>query len=306
MPLRLAVMLGTGGATGVPAYFAPLNGIELGRVTAAIGLALAAAIGSVALIWSLQRRLIYLPDQDLVLPAASVIERAQEVSFQTEDGLRINAWFVPARGSPLATVLVCNGNAGNRSHRAPLALALADEGFSVLLFDYRGYGRNPGSPTEAGLLRDARAAREYLAGRGDVDPARLAYFGESLGAAVATSLAVEHPAAALVLRSPFTSVAEMGRLHYPWLPLHPALIWDPHAAIDTISRVRSPLLVIAGERDGIVPPTYSRRVYDAAPGPKRFVLIAGADHNDRALFDGAALVAAVVGFLKESLVARIP
>lgn len=258
------------------------------------------------LLWSTQRRLIYLPDQSPVPPAASVIERAEEVSFETEDGLRLGAWFVPARGSALATVLVCNGNAGNRAHRAPLAIALADEGFAVLLFDYRGYGRNPGSPTEVGLLADARAARDYLAGRSDVDPARIAYLGESLGAAVATALAAERPAAALLLRSPFTSIAEMGRLHHPWLPLHPALVWDPHATIDQIERVSSPLLVIAGSRDAIVPATYSRRVFDAAPGPKRFALIAGADHNDRALFDGDALVTAVVGFLREYLPTRAP
>jgi fermentation-respiration switch protein FrsA (DUF1100 family) len=104
-------------------------------------------------------------------------------------------------------VLVFNGNGGNRAHRAPLAAALSRSGLAVLLFDYRGYGGNPGAPTEPGLLADARAARAYLASRPGVDPGRLVYLGESLGAAVAVALAVEVPPLALVLRSPFTSLA---------------------------------------------------------------------------------------------------
>ncbi len=107
-------------------------------------------------------------------------------------------------------MLVCNGNAGDRSMRADLAAALNRHGLSVLLFDYRGYGGNPGRPSEDGLAADARAAQAWLAGQPDVDPNRIAYFGESLGAAVAIGLAVQRPPAALVLRSPFTSLADVG------------------------------------------------------------------------------------------------
>jgi uncharacterized protein len=216
----------------------------------------------------------------------------------TEDGLRLKGWFVPARGQDRGrTVLVLNGNAGDRSDRAPLADALAGNGFSVLLFDYRGYGGNPGHPSETGLAADARAARAYLAGRPDARPDSIVYFGESLGAAVAIRLAVEHPPAALVLRSPFTSLADVGRLHFPFLPVR-WLLKDRYDAIGRIGSVRCPLLVVAGGADGIVPARQSRQLYDAASQPKRYVEIPGAGHNDWALLAGDRLVRETVAAVK--------
>lgn len=250
------------------------------------------------LLWAYQRSLIYLPDRSDVPRVERVLPGAEEVSFETDDGVSLSGWFVPADRARAWTVIVFNGNAGNRSHRAPLARAISSAGIAVLLFDYRGYGGNPGSPTEAGLAADARAARAYVESRRDVDPERVAYFGESLGAAVATALAEERAPAALVLRSPFTSLAEMGRLHYPFLPVLPALLLDRYAVIDRIAALRCPVLVIAGERDSIVPVAQSRRVYEAANDPKRFVSIARADHNDMALLDGAEMIEEVVAFIE--------
>jgi hypothetical protein len=249
--------------------------------------AVVAVVALLAVAWSLQRRLIYLPGSGAVPPVGRLLPGAEEVSFDTEDGLRLRGWFVP--GGAGATVLVFNGNGGNRAARAPLAAALARSGMSVLLFDYRGYGGNPGNPTEPGLAADARAARGHLLSRPDVRPGSIVYFGESLGAAVALGLAVEHRPAALVLRSPFTSLADVGRLHYPYLPVG-ALLKDRY---DSIGRVRSldcPLLVLAGSADRIVPAGQSRRLHDAAPGPKRYVEIPGADHNDWELLAGDRLV----------------
>ena len=121
------------------------------------------------------------------------------VAFDTADGLRLNAWFVAGSGpAPRRTILVFNGNAGHRGYRALLAAALRQHDLQVLLTDYRGYGGNPGAPSEEGLAADARAARGYLLSRPDVDRTRIVYFGESLGAAVAVRLAVEHPPAALI------------------------------------------------------------------------------------------------------------
>jgi fermentation-respiration switch protein FrsA (DUF1100 family) len=256
----------------------------------------------VAALWAVQRRLIYFPLPEEVAPVATALPGAEDVSFQTSDGLRLGAWFLPVAGAESsATMLVFNGNAGDRSFRAPLAAALSQAGLSVLLFDYRGYGRNLGTPSEAGLLRDARAARAYLAGRNDVDPNRVVYFGESLGAAVAVALAAEQPPAALVLRSPFTSLAEMGRLHYPFLPLVSVLLRDRFDSIERIPHVRCPVLVIAGEQDRIVPITQSRRLYEAAHDPKQFELIPGADHNDLELLIGERLTDRVVRFTREAL-----
>jgi fermentation-respiration switch protein FrsA (DUF1100 family) len=193
-------------------------------------------------------------------------------------------------------VLVHNGNGGNRSLRAPLAAALARMGLHVLVFDYRGYGGNPGRPTEAGLAADARAALDYLVGRPEVVPARVVYFGESLGAAVALRLATERPPAALVLRSPFASLAEVGQLHYPLVPVS-LLLRDRYDSAALAGRLAAPLLVVAGGRDRIVPASHSRRLFAAAPQPKRLVVLDGADHNDHDLLAGPRLLAEVRGFL---------
>jgi len=269
--------------------------VRVAQVVLTVAVVLLAAL---ALLWSQQRRLIYLPAPRAVPPAAALLPGAEEVSFPTEDGLRLDGWFLPAAAAGRGpAVLVCNGNAGNRSLRAPLAAALARAGLAVLLFDYRGYAANPGRPTEPGLAADARAAAAYLAGRPEVDPARLVYFGESLGAAVALRLATERPPAALVLRSPFWSLAEVGRVHYPWLPVS-LLLADRYDAAQRVGRLAAPLLVVAGERDRIVPAAHSRRLFDAAPQPKRFVLLAGADHNDLDLLAGPRLLDEVTAFLR--------
>lgn len=261
----------------------------------------------VVLLWAFQRRLLYFPAPRTVPPAASVLPGAEEVVFDTADGVRLRGWFVPPVDNPAhpnpgigyappPAVLVCNGNGGNRSMRAPLAAALARMGLHVLLFDYRGYGGNPGHPTEEGLAADARAALDHLAARPEVDPARVVYFGESLGAAVALRLATERPPAALVLRSPFASLAEVGRLHYPLLPVS-LLLRDRYDSAALAGRLAAPLLVLAGGRDQIVPADHSRRLFAAAPQPKRLAVLDGADHNDHDLLAGPRLVDALRSFL---------
>jgi uncharacterized protein len=255
-------------------------------------------VSVLALIWTLQRRLIYFPTADV--PTTDAIGRTdvEPVTFETVDGLRLNGWFLAVEGPlPRITVIVFNGNAGNRAHRVPLAAALHRHGLQVLLVDYRGYGGNPGTPSQTGLAIDSRAARAYLARRPDVAPSRLVYFGESLGTAVAVDLALEHPPAALVLRSPFTSMSDVGQHHYPFLPVR-FLLRDRFAPIEQISQSRAPVLVIAGARDRIVPLESSRRLYDVATSPKRFLLIPDADHNDYELFAGDEMIDSIVRFLR--------
>jgi uncharacterized protein len=275
--------------------------MRVGITLLAVVAVLAAALG---LLWLFQRRLLYFPAPGPVPPAASVLPGAEDVTFETPDGLRLAGWFVPAPpGDPAGrggrarpAVLVCNGNGGDRSMRAPLAAALARMGLAVLVFDYRGYGGNPGHPTEEGLAADARGALGYLAGRPEVDPERVIYFGESLGAAVALRLATERPPAALVLRSPFASLAEVGRRHYPVLPVS-LLLRDRYDSAALAGRLDAPLLVVAGGRDQIVPASHSRRLFDAAPQPKRLVVLDGADHNDDELLAGPRLLAELRTFL---------
>lgn len=259
---------------------------------------LAAIALTLALIWLLQRRLIYFPQTSRVPAVATILPTGEEVRLQTDDDLHLGAWWLPPVGASRGTVIVFNGNAGDRSHRAPLGDALTRAGYGVVLFDYRGYGGNSGDPSETGLASDARAARAYLDTRPDVDANRVFYFGESLGAAVAVSLAVEKPPQALILRSPFISLADMGRIHYPFLPTGP-LLRDRYESISRIDQVPCPILIVAGERDTIIPADVSRRLYERiSRSDARFVLIPGADHNDFELLAGKQLLEEVIRFVE--------
>ncbi|QQQ74345.1 alpha/beta hydrolase [Saccharothrix sp. 6-C] len=236
--------------------------------------------------FAFQRELVYLPTGG-PLPSAGEVG-GRDVVVTTGDGVRLAAWHFPV-GSARATVLVAPGNAGNRLTRVPLARALNARGLSVLLVEYRGFGGNPGRPTEAGLALDVRAAREHLLREG-VPAERLIYFGESLGSAVVAELAVEHPPAGVVLRSPFTDLASVGARHYPFLPVR-WLLLDEFPTERLVARLDVPVTVVYGTADSIVPPEQSRAVATAARG--RTAEVAGADHNDRVLLDGAQVVDAV-------------
>jgi uncharacterized protein len=250
-----------------------------------------------ASLWMFQRRLMYFPGQHLGVVPTSV----EEVSYTTDDGVRLSAWFLPADSQPIGTVIVFNGNAGNRADRFPVGEALRARGLSVLLVDYRGYGGNPGSPSQAGLEADARAALAYVQSRPDVDPDRVIYFGESLGSGVAVTLAVTDPPAALVLRSPFTSMADVAAVHYPVMGF---LVRDRYPNLETIPQVDVPLMVVAGSADRIVPAEQSRKLFEAALRPVRYLELEGADHNDWELASGDQMVDEVVRFLIDELAGR--
>ncbi|WP_199430778.1 alpha/beta hydrolase [Qaidamihabitans albus] len=260
-------------------------------------LTLAVVVTIVAVVFgsafAFQRKLVYLPSGGPLPSAAEVLPGGRDVALATADGLRLDAWYFPTEDAR-ATVLVAPGNGGNRSLRTPLARALTERGLSVLLLDYRGYGGNPGSPTEEGLALDVRAARQYLVREADVSPDRLLYFGESLGAGVVTELATEHPPAGLLLRSPFTDLAAVGSSHYPFLPVR-WLLLDTYPVADHVARIARgtvPITVVFGTADSIVPPEQSRAVAEA--GDARIVEVPGADHNDPVLLDGPEVIGAVL------------
>ena len=215
------------------------------RVLGAVATVVVVLTLLVGLLWTFQRSLIYLPDDGSVGAAGTVLPGARDVQLTTDDGLALAAWYLPAAAPGAPTVLVANGNGGHRGLRAPLARALNAEGLSVLLFDYRGYGGNPGSPSEAGLALDVRAARDFLVADVGVPQERLLYFGESLGAAVVTELATEHPPAGLVLRSPFVDLPSVGRVHYPFLPVG-LLLRERHPVAERLATVRVPTTVVHG------------------------------------------------------------
>ena len=246
----------------------------------------------VALAWVFQRRLVYLPFGAPEGPAGEYLDGGRDVLLHTADGLDLTAWWAPATGTPDGrTVLVAPGNGGSRVLRVPLARALAAEGFDVLLVEYRGYGGNPGSPTEVGLALDVGAAYRYLVEERGVAPERLVLFGESLGGAPLTRLATERPVGALVLRSPFTSLADVGVRAYPFLPVR-ALLRDRFPLLEHVRSVRAPVAVVAGEADEIVPVEQSRAVAEAAGAS--YTEVPDARHNDPELVSGPVVVAAVV------------
>jgi uncharacterized protein len=259
----------------------------------------------VVLAWGFQRHLVYLPDRaEPETPPPDV----EVVALTTVDGLELTAWFVPGdadrvgdgNGAGLGAILVTPGNAGNRELRLPLARGLAQRGHDVLLVEYRGYGGNPGRPSEQGLLRDAAAAWEHLVGRDDVEPGRVVVLGESIGTGVAAGLVaeldVEGGPAGIALRSPFPSLADVAGDHYPFLPVR-SLLRERFAVLEDLDRVDLPVLVVAGSADTIVATDRSREVADATGA--RYVEVPGADHNDRALLDGRDYLDAVDRFVRE-------
>lgn len=260
------------------------------RIVLVVVLVVALA-GTVA--WVFQRRLIYLPDTSSPPPAATVLPGAEDVTLTTTDGLELGAWFVPGHADGPGrdfTVLLAPGNGGNRFGRTDVARDLASSGFSTLLLDYRGYGGNPGSPTEEGVAADARAALAHLRSRDDVDTDRLLYFGESLGCAVVTALAVDEPPAGMLLRSPFTDLAAVARHHYPFVPT--ALLKDEFPVAGLMERIEVPVTVVYGTADDVVPSGQSAEVADRAPNLVERVELPGVGHNDPPMF-GAPLVEAL-------------
>ena len=164
---------------------------------------------------------------------------------------------------------------------------------------------NPGSPSEAGLAADARAAAAWLRGQPQVDPQRIVYFGESLGTGVAVTLAAESPPAALILRSPYASLTSVAQTHYPFLPVR-WILRDRFESDRRVGLLGCPVLILAGELDRIVPAKESRRLFDAAAEPKRLVLIPGARHNDPQMLDGDLLLSQVLRFLEDMDVVPTP
>ena len=203
----------------------------------------------------------------------------EDAEFDSADGTSLHGWYAACKDAR-AVVLFCHGNAGNVTDRAHTLAALHDlVGVSVLIFDYRGYGKSQGRPSEEGVLADGRAARAWLAEKEGIDPSEIVLLGRSLGGAVAVNLAVEDGARALVLESTFTSMAEVGGYHYPWLPVRTLLRTRLDSAAK-IGRYRGPLLQSHGDADRVIPYGLGQKLFEAANEPKRLVTIPGGGHNN--------------------------
>ncbi len=241
--------------------------------------------------------LLYFPSQALVETPGTRGLECRELAIHTEDGERLHGWWVPARSERLGHVLLCHGNGGNVGDRVLHAELLSGAGFDLLLFDYRGYGRSTGRPDEEGTYRDARAAREALLREAGAEGSPVFYLGESLGGAVALRLALEAPAQGLVLQSTFTGVRDMARQHYPFIPR--ALVPDAYPSLRRIPELRTPLLVLHGDRDEIVPLSHGKALHEAAPEPKRMQVFEGVGHNDLIPLAGRGYAGAVASWARQ-------
>jgi len=233
----------------------------------------------VASAYLLQRHLLYFPTRTTPTPDAWDAEDMQVVAFGTADGVRLSAWYRPPEQEHGAVVVYFHGNASHIGSQAFKARPLIAAGHGVLLVEYRGYAGNPGQPTEAGLYHDGRAALSYLREIGIRDKQMILY-GESLGSGIAVQLASEFATlGGLILEAPFTSIPDAAARHYFWLPVY-SLTQDRYESLKKIGAVRAPLLILHGERDGVVPLTHGRHLYQAAQEPKDLVVFPRGRHSD--------------------------
>ncbi len=248
-----------------------------------IGIVLAYA-GIVLAACGLQRSLMYFPGGALPDPPEGFIVR----QVRTADGLQLTGWYAPPAAPGRAVIVYFQGNGGNIAGRLFKVEAFVEAGYGVLLAGYRGYGGNPGSPTEEGLYADARAWLDSLEGA----PAVL--LGESLGTGVAVRMASERPVAAVILEAPYSSAVDVGAAAYWFLPVR-AVMRDRFPSIDVIAKIGAPLLVIHGERDRVIPIRFGRRLFAAAREPKQMKVYPTAGHNDLPRF---GLIEDELAFLK--------
>lgn len=236
-----------------------------------------------ALAASFQRRLTYFPDTTSPGAVAAWVPGGRDVVLRTEDGLDLQAWLLSPQGRDRRTAVVFfPGNGGNRLGRLVFGRVLAARGFTVLLVDYRGYGGNPGTPSEEGLARDARAASSFMRHEG-FPPERTLYFGESLGTGVVARLVTTDPVAGVLLRSPFTSLADVAAVHYPFLPVG-ALLGDRYDCGAHWRTSRVPVVVFSGGGDAIVPPRLSEQLAAQVGNLRSHTVLPGVDHNDAVWF----------------------
>ncbi len=220
---------------------------------------------------------IYFPTKEIRFTPQDVSLEYEDVFFETEDGLRLNSWFIPAE-NPKGIILYNNGNAGNIGDRIEITKIFNKLNLSVFLFDYRGYGKSQGKPSEEGLYRDAMAAYQYLNSRHDIDRDRIILYGESIGAVVAADLASKVNARALIFQSGFSSAVDMGERLFPFLPVR-WLITVRYNAVEKLKNLSTPKLIIHSRDDEMIPFELAEKVFNSASEPKEFYIMHGT-HNE--------------------------
>ncbi len=246
------------------------------------------------LFWVLQPGMVFYPTRPLDATPADWGLPFEDLSLTSADGEALHGWFVPSPGAA-KTLLFLHGNAGNVSHRGASVEIFHRLGLNVLIIDYRGYGRSSGTPSEDGVYLDARAAWDYLVTERKIAPQDILIFGRSLGGAIAVDLAARVPAGGLILESTFSSAGDVARHLYPLLSRLVRLRM-PFDSERKIGGVSAPLLMLHSPRDEIIPYALGRRLFDAAPEPKRFADLIGG-HNDGFLLSQPAYEQTLAEFL---------
>jgi len=245
----------------------------------------------------MEKGVVFFPDKFILETPADWLMPYEDVFFKTSDGVKLNGWYVPAKGSDV-TLLWFHGNAGNISHRLEnLSLLHHKVGINIFIFDYREYGRSEGEISKAGTFLDADAAYEYLRSLPDIDPGKIVLFGRSLGTALAVEVASQKPCLGLILESAFTSTDDMMKLYLPFLTPPP----PGTAKYDSLSKIgliKAPKLLIHGEYDTIVPLWMGKQLFEKASEPKEFYLIKGAGHNDTYLVGGDEYFRTIADFIR--------
>jgi fermentation-respiration switch protein FrsA (DUF1100 family) len=258
-------------------------------------------VAMVGLLFLLQGKITFPASTLRVSVPEAGLSGFQDVEIGTEDGERLVAWWRPPEAGR-ALILYFHGNGGSLLNRRDRVRALAEDGRGVLIVSYRGYSGSTGTPSEAGLALDAEAAWRWL---GSYAPGRIVLYGESLGSAVAVRLASEHEVGGVILDAPFTSIADVARPRFWFVPLD-LLLTHRFRSIDRIGRIRAPLLVMHGDRDGVVPFALGERLFAAAPEPKRFERLAGIDHVSVLESGGLAFVRTFLGEVEARWRASLP
>jgi fermentation-respiration switch protein FrsA (DUF1100 family) len=248
-----------------------------------IGVLFLAYFGWAVILYNMQAKFLYRPVRDVVYTPEELGLDYEDVVFKSKDGLALNGWWVPADDSRF-TVLFCHGNGGNIMHRLDSINLLNKLGLSCFIFDYRGYGKSEGKPSEEGTYLDARAAYKWLTKRKNIHADRIIIAGRSLGGSVAARLATKVRPRGLVIESSFTSYADMGARFYPYMPVR----WFARFSYPTLNYVKEihcPVLFVHSRNDEVVPFEFGLELYEAANEPKDFVEILGG-HNDGFLVAG--------------------
>ena len=259
----------------------------------------------VVVVYFMQGRMLYLadvPGRALIMTPTDVGMDYQDVSIETTDGVTLHGWFIAGRSSQV--LLFFHGNAGNISHRLDSIAQFQGLGLSVLIIDYRGYGQSGGRATEKGIYRDADAAWRYLIESRGVAASDIIIFGRSLGASVASWLAIQHQPLALILESSFTSVPDIARALYPWLPVR-WLTHLNHATRDYVRDVHCPILIIHSRDDEIIPFHHGEAIFASANEPRTLLAVHGT-HNDAFLRDERAYLEGLRAFISGLSAAALP